>query len=54
LRFWNGQYWESFRKIYIQSTPPDDKGGIWIDTTEEGYNSSQSIIQDMLRVINIL
>ena len=54
LRFWNGQYWESFRKIYIQSTPPDDKGGIWIDTTEQGYQASQDIIQDMLRVINIL
>lgn len=54
LRFWNGQYWESFRKIYIQDTPPDDKGGIWIDTSEEGYNSSSDIIQDMLRVINIL
>ena len=54
LRFWNGQYWESFRKIYIQDTPPDDKGGIWIDTSEEGYNSSSDVIQDMLRVINIL
>lgn len=54
LRFWNGEYWESFRKIYIQDTPPDDKGGIWIDTTEEGYNSSSDVIQDMLRVINIL
>ena len=54
LRFWNGQYWESFRKIYIQDTPPDDKGGIWIDTSEKGYNSSSDVIQDMLRVINIL
>ena len=54
LRFWNGQYWESFRKIYIQDTPPDDKGGIWIDTSEKGYDSSSDVIQDMLRVINIL
>ena len=54
LRFWNGEYWESFRKIYIQSTPPDDKGGIWIDTSEEGYQSSSDIIQNMLKVINIL
>lgn len=54
LRFWNGQYWESFRKIYIQSTPPDDKGGIWIDTSEDGYQSSSDIIQNMLRVISIL
>ena len=54
LRFWNGEYWESFRKIYIQNTPPDDKGGIWIDTSEDGYQSSSDIIQNMLRVINIL
>lgn len=54
LRYWNGQYWESFRKIYIQPTPPDDKGGIWIDTSEQGYTSSSGVIQDMLRVINIL
>ena len=54
LRFWNGQYWESFRKIYIQPTEPDDKGGIWIDTSENGYNSSSDVIQDMLSVINLL
>ena len=54
LRFWNGQYWESFRKIYIQDTPPDDKGGIWIDTTDRGFDRSSDIIQDMLAVINIL
>lgn len=54
LRFWNGQYWESFRKIYIQDTPPDDKGGIWIDTSEEGYQSSSDIIQNMLKVLSIL
>lgn len=54
LRFWNGQYWESFRKIYIQSTEPDDKGGIWIDTSERGFTRSTDIIQDMLRVMNIL
>lgn len=54
LRYWNGEYWESFRKIYIQDTPPDDKGGIWIDTSEEGYQSSSDVIQNMLKVINIL
>ena len=54
LRFWNGQYWESFRKIYIQSTPPDDKGGIWIDTSEKGFERSTDVIQEMLKVINIL
>lgn len=54
LRFWNGQYWESFRKIYIQPTPPDDKGGLWIDTSDEGYQKSSDVVQDMLAVINIL
>jgi hypothetical protein len=44
LRFWNGEYWESFRKIYIQSTEPADKGGIWIDTSEKGFNRSTDII----------
>lgn len=54
LRFWNGQYWESFRKIYIQNTPPDDKGGIWIDTSESGFTRSTDVIQEMIKVINIL
>lgn len=54
LRFWNGEYWESFRKIYIQSTPPDDKGGIWIDTSDTGYTSSMDVIQNMLSVISLL
>jgi hypothetical protein len=54
LRFWNGQYWESFRKIYIQDTPPDDKGGIWIDTTDRGYTKSSDVVQDMLQVIHLL
>lgn len=54
LRFWNGEFWESFRKIYIQPTPPDDKGGLWIDTSEGGYQSSSDVIQNMLKVINIL
>lgn len=55
LRFYNGEYWESFSKIYIQPTPPEDTGGIWIDTSEEhDYNSSNTVIQDLLKVINIL
>ena len=54
LRYWNGQYWESFRKIYIQDTPPEDKGGIWIDTSEKGYTSSSDVVQNMLAVISLL
>jgi hypothetical protein len=28
LRYYTGTFWESFSRIYIQSTPPSDKGGI--------------------------
>lgn len=55
IRYYNGQFWETFSKIYIQSTEPDDKGGIWIDTSEnKEYLSSNTVIQDLLKVINIL
>ena len=55
LRYYNGEYWETFSKIYIQSTEPDDKSGIWIDTSEnKEYLSSNTVIQDLLKVINIL
>lgn len=55
LRFYNGSYWESFSKIYIQATPPEDKGGIWIDTSEnKEHMSSNTVIQDLLKVIYVL
>ena len=55
IRYYNGQFWETFSKIYIQSTEPDDKGGIWIDTSKnKEYLSSNTVIQDLLKVINIL
>lgn len=55
IRYYNGSIWESFSKIYIQSTAPEDKGGIWIDTSEEKeYLDSNSVIQNLLQVIAIL
>ena len=35
LRYFNDTDWSSFSKIYVQPIPPEDKGGIWIDTSEE-------------------
>ena len=35
LRYFDGESWKSFTRIYIQPTPPEDKGGIWIDTSDE-------------------
>lgn len=55
IRFYNGYYWETFSKIYIQDVPPEDTGGVWIDTSEEKqYMSSNTVIQDLLKVIHIL
>jgi ABC-type glycerol-3-phosphate transport system substrate-binding protein len=45
LYYYNGDFWESFSRIYIQNTPPDDKGGIWIDTSENREHSfSNSVV----------
>ena len=55
LRYYNGSTWNSFSRIYIQSSPPDDKGGIWIDTAEDNkFFTSNRVIQDLLQVISIL
>lgn len=55
LRYYNGVTWESFSRIYIQDEPPIDTGGIWIDTSEsKEYNNSNTVIQDLLKVVNIL
>ena len=55
LRYYTGYSWESFSRIYIQSTPPDDTGGIWIDTSEnKEHLSSNTVIQNLLKVVNIL
>lgn len=55
LLFYNGKAWESFSRIYIQDTPPEDTGGIWIDTSEKKEHlSSSTVIQDLLKVITIL
>ena len=55
LRYYTGSYWASFSRIYIQNSPPDDKGGIWIDTsTEKQFLDSNGVIQNLLQVISIL
>ena len=54
LRWYDGTVWQSFTRIYIQATPPDDIGGIWIDTTDNGFTQSNNIIQQLLQVISVL
>lgn len=55
IRYFDGVVWESFSKIYIQNTPPEDTGGIWIDTSEnKEHLSSNTVIQDLLKVVYIL
>ena len=55
LRFYNGSYWESFSRIYIQNTEPQDKGGIWIDTSDNNiFTDSNAIVQNLLAAINVL
>lgn len=55
IRYYTGEFWESFSKIYIQDTPPEDTGGIWIDTSEnKEHMTSNTVIQDLLKVIYIL
>lgn len=55
IRYYTGTFWESFSRIYIQSTPPSDKGGIWIDTSDEKvFLDSNRVIQNLLQVISVL
>lgn len=55
LRYYTGVYWESFSKIYIQDTPPEDTGGIWIDTSEnKEHLTTNTVIQELLQVVYIL
>jgi hypothetical protein len=54
LLYYSGTTWNSFTRIYIQSTAPTDKSGIWIDSTDSGVNESSSVVSDLYRLINIL
>lgn len=54
LRYYDGEFWKSFTRIYIQSTEPDDKGGIWIDTSDERKFTSEGVMANMVQVISIL
>jgi hypothetical protein len=54
LRWYNGTLWESFTRIYIQSVAPTDTGGIWIDTTDNAFTNSNTVVQQLLQVISVL
>ena len=55
LNYYDGSSWQTVPKIYIQSTEPIDKTGIWIDTSDQSqYTESSDVIQDLLKVISIL
>lgn len=55
LRYFDGEVWKSFNRIYIQPTPPQDRGAIWIDTSDEKeYTDSNGVIQNLIQVITIL
>ncbi len=45
LRWYDGYVWQSFSKIYIQATPPDDLNGIWIDiSNDKSINQPETIV----------
>jgi len=55
LRWYDGNVWQSFSKIYIQSTPPDDINGIWIDiSNDKSINQPETIVTQLLKMINVL
>ena len=55
LRYFDGTEWKSFTRIYIQPIPPEDKGGIWIDTSDEKvFDSSNGTILNLIQIISIL
>ena len=55
LRWYNGTNWETFQRIYIQNTPPDDTGGIWIDTSETDYASdANAAMKDLIAAVSTL
>ena len=46
---------ENLLRIYIQPIPPEDKGGIWIDTSDEKvFDSSNGTILNLIQIISIL
>lgn len=55
LRWYDGLMWQSFSKIYIQDTEPDDTNGVWIDTSENTeINKPVSTTTQLLKMINVL
>ena len=55
MRWWNGTTWETFTRIYVQATAPDDTGGIWIDTSTTDLPADASTaLKDLISIITIL
>ena len=55
LRWYDGTTWQSFSKIYIQDTEPDDLNGVWLDTSEDSeINKPESTTTQLLKMINVL
>lgn len=55
LRWYDGTTWQSFSKIYVQDTEPDDVNGVWLDTSEDSsINKSESTVTQLLKMINVL
>jgi hypothetical protein len=54
LRWYDGNTWNSFSRIYIQSQAPDDTNGIWVDTDEKGISKPESVTTSLLKMINVL
>lgn len=55
LRYYDGSVWKSFTRIYIQPTPPEDMGAIWIDNSDEKpFVSEGGVINSLVQAIGIL
>lgn len=54
LRWYDGSLWRTFMRIYIQDTEPSDKGGLWIDTSDDHHLNADTVIQNLQEAINVL
>lgn len=55
LVYYTGTKWSPFSRIYVQSTEPEDKGGVWIDTSDEvSLNHLNTSAANLISMINIL
>jgi Calcineurin-like phosphoesterase len=54
LVFYNGALWNPTNRIYIQDTEPEDKKGIWIDTSSKNITTENDVISSLLKTVSIL